>query len=188
MASRGGPMVDGTDGTDYQHRERVAGQYSVSATNKSRIKGLVVVHLLLGVIHLVRLLPSLLPLLGVSAALPLPTFPTPSPLEYFWLVSLPFALMALNACKRSKSGPLQVFQVVLLASISTSLITLFTLSPDTLEFLVSGSTKGQAMVWGYPYPALWSAVLLLCSGVHVAEIIVARTLVKAWAPRHGKRQ
>ena len=39
MASRGGPMVDGTDGTDYQHRERVAGQYSVSATNKARIKG-----------------------------------------------------------------------------------------------------------------------------------------------------
>merc|ERR1712154_514100 len=95
----------------------------------SRIKALVVVHLLLGVLHLVRLLPSLLPLLGVSASLPLPSLPTPSPIEYAWLVSLPFALLALNACKRSKSGPLQVFQVVLFACISTSLVTLFTLCP-----------------------------------------------------------
>ena len=33
MASRG-QHVTGTDGTDWQHRERVAAQYSVSATNK----------------------------------------------------------------------------------------------------------------------------------------------------------
>ena len=31
MASRSGKMVDGTDGTDYQHRERVAAQYQVGA-------------------------------------------------------------------------------------------------------------------------------------------------------------
>eukprot|EP00090_Calanus_glacialis_P039073 TRINITY_DN6804_c0_g1_i2.p1 TRINITY_DN6804_c0_g1~~TRINITY_DN6804_c0_g1_i2.p1 ORF type:complete len:190 (+),score=62.08 TRINITY_DN6804_c0_g1_i2:53-622(+) len=189
MASRGGQMVAGTDGQDFQHRERVAGQYSVSATNKARMKGLVVVHLLLGVVHLVRLLPSILPLLGISAQLPLPTLPIPSPIEYAWLASLPFALLALNACKRSKSGPLQVFQLVLLvACISTSLITLFILSPDTIEFLLSGSFKGQATVGDYPYPALWSAFLLLCVVVHAAEIVVTRTLVQAWAPRHGKRQ
>ena len=75
MASRGGQMVAGTDGHDFQHRERVAGQYSVSATNKARMKSLVVVHLLLGVVHLVRLLPSILLLLGISALLPLPTSP-----------------------------------------------------------------------------------------------------------------
>ena len=77
MASRGGQMVAGTDGQDFQHRERVAGQYSVSAANKARMKGLVVVHLVLGVVHLVRLLPSILPLLGISAPLPLPTLPIP---------------------------------------------------------------------------------------------------------------
>ena len=182
-------MVSGTDGNDFQHRERVAGQYSVSATNKARLKGLVAVHLLLGVVHLVRLLPSLLPLLGISVSLPLPTTPHPSPIEYAWLVSLPFTMLAMSACKRSKSGPLQVFQLVLLlACISTSLITLFLLSPDTIEFLITGSSKGQDTVLGHPFPALWSAFLLLCVLVHVAQIVVTRTLVQAWAPRHGKRQ
>lgn len=29
MASRGGPMVMGTDGTDFSHRQRVAAQYQI---------------------------------------------------------------------------------------------------------------------------------------------------------------
>lgn len=29
MASRGGPMIDGTDGADFQHRERVAAHYQI---------------------------------------------------------------------------------------------------------------------------------------------------------------
>ena len=40
---------------------------------------------------------------------------------------------------------------------------------------------------GQPFPVLWSVVLLLGLIVHTAEIIVCRTLVRAWAPRHGKR-
>ena len=89
-------MVAGTDGTDYSHRERVADQYSVSATNKARLKLLVVLHLLLGVLHNVRLLPSLL-----NLSLPLlSSLPTPLVTEYLWLTSLPFTFMALSACKR----------------------------------------------------------------------------------------
>merc|ERR1712066_559867 len=71
-----------------------------------------------------------------------------------------------------------------MACISTSLVTLFTLGPDTLEFLLSSTAKGQAMVGPYPYPVLWSSFLLLCMVVHTAEILVTRTLVQAWAPRH----
>ena len=58
-------MVAGTDGMDFNHRERVAGQYSVSATNKARLKLVCVLHLALGVIHNIRLLPSLLTRLGL---------------------------------------------------------------------------------------------------------------------------
>ena len=58
-------MVAGTDGMDFNHRERVAGQYSVSATNKGRLKLVCVLHLALGVVHNIRLLPSLLTRLGL---------------------------------------------------------------------------------------------------------------------------
>ena len=112
MASRGGKHVSGTDGMDYFHRERVADQYSVSASGKSRLKLLCVVHLLLGVVHNIRLLPFLLARVGVK----FPSIPiissllAPSELEYAWLVSLPFVFMALSACKRSKSGKIESSQ------------------------------------------------------------------------------
>ena len=106
MASRGGKMVAGTDGMDFTHRERVADQYSVSASNKSRLKLLAITHLLLGVVHNIRLLPFLLTLVGVKfPAIPLlKHLPSPSEVEYAWLASLPFVFMALSAIKRSKSG------------------------------------------------------------------------------------
>ena len=108
----------------------------------------------------------------------------------------------------ASAGPLQVFQaIVLLCCISSSCLTLFLLSPDLMAFILegttnthtyiisvdahsipcTGSTKGQAKVLGQPFPVLWSVVLLLGLIVHTAEIIVCRTLVRAWAPRHGKR-
>ena len=81
--------------------------FSVSASNKSRLKVLGVTHLLLGLLHNARLLPALLPRLG----LPLPALPAavsalppPADTEYAWLLSLPFVFMALSACKRSKAG------------------------------------------------------------------------------------
>ena len=134
-------MVAGTDGMDYSHRERVADQYSVSATNKARLKLLVVLHLLLGVLHNVRLVPFLLAVFGLRfPALPvLSSLPPPLSTEYLWLASLPFTFMALSACKRSRSGPLQVFQaVVLVCCISSSLLTLALLLPDTLQFILEG--------------------------------------------------
>ena len=82
-------MVAGTDGNDYSHRERVADQYSVSATNKARLKFLVVLHLLLGVLHNVRLVPFLLgmfgmrfPALPVISSLPLVSVSPPCDLPH----------------------------------------------------------------------------------------------------------
>jgi len=191
MASRGGKMVDGTDGMDFNHRERVASQYGVSASYKSKLKILSVIHFLLGVVHNIRLLPFLLKMAGLSfPSIPIiQELPQPSELEYGWLVSLPFVFMALSASKRSKSGPLQVFQlVILLCCISTSFITVFLLSPMTLEFLLQGTFKGQPTLFGQPFAVIWTAFLLFGCLIHILEIQVSRKLVAAWAPRHGGKK
>ena len=158
MASRGGRMVAGTDGTDFGHRERVAAQYSVSATNKARLKCLVVLHLLLGVLHNARLVPFLLAVFGLSfPALPLlSALPPPLTTEYLWLASLPFTFMALSACKRSQAGPLQVFQaVILLCCVSSALITLALLLPDTLQFILEGRSDFTSLAMQIsPNPSL----------------------------------
>ena len=100
MSSRG-QHVSGTDGMDYQHRERVASQYAVSATNKTRLKMLVAVHYVLGAAHLARLMPSLIKLLNLDIVMPLPPTPPPSSfIEYLWLLSLPFMLLAMSAIRR----------------------------------------------------------------------------------------
>nr|AAH78267.1 Jagunal homolog 1b (Drosophila) [Danio rerio] len=44
MASRAGPRATGTDGSDYQHRERVASHYQMSVALKSEIKKLNIAH------------------------------------------------------------------------------------------------------------------------------------------------
>ena len=115
-------MVAGTDGMDFTHRERVADQYSVSASNKSRLKLLAITHLLLGVVHNVRLLPFLLTMVGVKfPAIPLLKIflPKPSEVEYAWLASLPFVFMALSAIKKSKSGMKTVLTFISLLHLTT---------------------------------------------------------------------
>ena len=200
-------MVAGTDGTDFSHRERVADQYSVSATNKARLKLLVILHLGLGLLHNVRLLPSLLSRVGLSVpASILSSLPAPASTEYLWLLSLPFTFMALSACKRSRAGPLQVFQVVILiCCVSSLLLTLLLLLPETVQYVLEGShspshlshlsintthsgpQKTQTEILGLPFGPVWSVFLLFNLIVHVMQIIVCRTLVQAWAPRHGKK-
>lgn len=50
MASRAGPRAVGTDGSDFQHRERVASHYQMSVSLKSEIRKLNIVHLLIWVL------------------------------------------------------------------------------------------------------------------------------------------
>ena len=178
MSSRG-VYVAGTDGTDYQHREKVASQYAVSATNKARLKVLVVIHYLLGAAHLLRLAPSVMDL-----SLP----PHSSMIELVWLISLPASLLAISAIRKSKPGQLQLFQLTIaLACIVPITVTIINDSYFLWEVL-TGQAVSQHQVLGQPFILVWTSVQLLCLAVHIGQIVISRTLIKAWAPRHSKRQ
>ena len=57
-------------------------------------------HYLLGLPQMARLLPSLLPLLGLELDLQLPATPPPSSgIEHLWLLSVPFTLLAMTAVR-----------------------------------------------------------------------------------------
>ena len=47
MASRSGPRAEGTDGSDYKHRETVADHYTKSAELKTSVKKCLIPHLVL---------------------------------------------------------------------------------------------------------------------------------------------
>ena len=180
MASRGA-YIAGTDGTDFQHREKVASQYAVSATNKGRLKVLVLIHYLLGAAHLIRLAPSL-----IDISLP----PHTSIIELAWLFSLPASFLAISAIRKSKPGQLQVFQLTIaLTCIVPITVTIINDSYQLWEVLTGqAAAASQERVLGQPFILVWSLVQILCLAVHVGEILISRTLIKAWAPRHSKRQ
>jgi len=53
MASNVGPRAKGTDGSDYLHRERVAGHYTVSAEVKPKLKKVLLLQVLCATLCLV---------------------------------------------------------------------------------------------------------------------------------------
>jgi len=173
-------MVEGTDGTDFENREKVASVYQVSAVNKSRLKMFLLIHWLVGGVHLLRLLPA-----DMS---PIPATPPPTEFEYAWLVSLVFTLIAISASRKSKASGLNVFQFGVLGSgICPLLMTLFLNFPDVVQFITTGSSKGLFIWNDLPFAVIWSGFCLNCVLIHMAEITIARTLMAAWAPRHGKQ-
>ena len=178
MSSRGA-YVAGTDGTDFQHRERVASQYAVSATNKYRLKVLVVLHYLLGAAHLLRLAPSL-----IDISLPPPT----SLIELAWLLSLPASLLAISAIRKSKPGQLQLFQLIIALTCIVPITVTIINDSYLLWQVLTGQTASEHQVLGQPFILVWTSVQLLCLAVHIGQILISRTLIKAWAPRHSKRQ
>ena len=180
MSSKGA-YVAGTDGTDYQHRERVASQYAVSATNKSRLKVLVMIHYLLGAAHLIRLAPSL-----IDLSLPAHS----SIIELVWLFSLPASLLAISAIRKSKAGQLQLFQLTIaICCIVPITVTIINDSYVLWEVLTGqAAAASQQQVLGQPFILVWTLVQILCLAVHIGEILISRTLIQAWAPRHSKRQ
>ena len=170
---------------------QIATHYAASATGKSRLRILLGVHYLVGSLHLARLLPSLFYLLDIPANLPLPPAPLAQSQEFLWVLSLPFTLLARSAINRSNSTNLRLFQYILIGTcIIPTFLTLYNLLPTTLAFFTSGDVKEQdeMVISGLPFAPLWFAFLLFCLLVHLLQLIVIRSCLTAWAPRHGKHQ
>uniref|UniRef100_A0A8C6KR07 Jagunal homolog 1b n=1 Tax=Nothobranchius furzeri TaxID=105023 RepID=A0A8C6KR07_NOTFU len=82
MASREGPRATGTDGSDFQHRERVASHYQMSVALKSEIRKLNIVHLLIWVLLAAQVTVSQLSLVSHKVVA------TPYQWEYPYLLSI----------------------------------------------------------------------------------------------------
>ena len=58
MASRAGPRVEGTDGSDFQHRETVAARYQMCVGFKSAIRKLNTLHILIWLLMVAQVIVS----------------------------------------------------------------------------------------------------------------------------------
>ena len=83
-----------------------------------------------------------------------------------------------------------MFQMkISICSIVPIIVTLVNDAPSVMDNItnVTKHSKSQRY-FGFPFVILWSFVLFLCLVVHVLEVLVCRTLISAWAPRHSKKK
>jgi len=185
MASRGGPMVQGTDGNDFTHRETVATHYQISALNKGRLRKCVFAHLLLALVMVVKLVPDILDRLDIFI-LEIEELEVPAPLkwEYVWLAGSTASFLGLSAIRKNTTILLQMyFGFVNLLSTVPILLAIMIHFGEFYEF-VTEDEPGDIQMWqGYPVAALWFGFGLVAMQVHIFTLIFAWKLIDAWKGR-----
>ncbi|XP_075984435.1 jagunal [Anticarsia gemmatalis] len=196
MASRGGVMVTGTNGADFEHREKIAAQYQISALNKSRLKYCVFFHHMLFLAMMAKLSADILDKLDIFI-LEIEELQIPQPLwwEYIWCLSLLLSFLGLSAIKRNNIKQLRRYMYgVVGLGFGPLLYCLLYYCGDVWRYLSMGddeddSSEVEIELWqGYPYGLLWYAFILLASQIHFFQMYFSYQLLKAWRARGALRK
>ncbi|XP_076663184.1 jagunal [Andrena cerasifolii] len=179
----------GTDGSDFNHRQKVASQYQISATNKSRLKYCIFFHYLLFFVMLAKLSADILDHLDIFI-LEIEELQVPQPLwwEYIWCASLMSSFLALSAVKRNRIKMLQQYMIgIVLLGYGPLLYAVVYYFKDVWKYLTIGKAD-EVHIWqGLPYGLLWYAFILLASQVHSFSLFFSWNLLVAWKTRGSKK-
>ncbi|XP_026735938.1 protein jagunal isoform X1 [Trichoplusia ni] len=198
MASRGGPMVTGTNGADFEHREKIAAQYQISALNKSRLKYCVFFHHMMFLVMLAKLSADILDKLDIFI-LEIEELQIPQPLwwEYIWCLSLLLSFLGLSAIKRNNIRQLRHYMYGITAlGFGPLLYCVLYYCGDVWRYLTmdedeDDSSEVDIELWqvgGFPYGLLWYAFVLLASQIHFFQLYFSFNLLKAWRARGALRK
>lgn len=189
MASKGGPMILGTDGTDFAHRQRIAAQYQISAQNKSRLKYCIFFHYLLFFAMLAKLSADILDRLDIFI-LEIEELQVPKPLlwEYIWCVSLLLSFLGLAAVRKNRIKTMKRYMLgIVVFGFGPILYAAVYYFPEVWQYISTGDTDDITLWQGYPYALLWYAFILLAVQVHLFSFYFARNLLTAWTARGSKK-
>jgi len=187
MASRRGPLVHGTDGSDFGHREQVATHYQISVASKNSLRKGIFFHLFLGILMLLKLVPHILDSLNIFV-LQLEELEIPEPLtwELWWLAGCCSSFVGLNAIKKNNSGLIQIYiGMVNLLSTVPLLLALMTHAADFYTFCSSDDPDNIARWRGYPVAVLWYIFVALAGQAHIYSLYHAFKLLGAWKTRRN---
>ncbi|CAG9567752.1 unnamed protein product [Danaus chrysippus] len=194
MASRGGVMVTGTNGADYEHREKIAAQYQISALNKSRLKYCIFFHHILFLAMLAKLSADILDKLDIFI-LEIEELQIPQPLwwEYIWCLSLLLSFVGLSAIKRNNVKQLRRYMYGITAlGLGPLLYCVVYYCGDVYEYLTVDEDEVEDMdiqLWqGYPYGLLWYVFVFLSCQVHMFQLYFSVILLRAWRSRTKKHE
>ncbi|XP_075145527.1 jagunal [Haematobia irritans] len=195
MATRGGgPTVSGTDGNDFEYRQRVAAPHQISLLNKSRLKYCIFFHALLFFVMLAKLTSDILDRLDIFV-LEIEELEVPAPLwwEYMWLSSLLTSFVGLSAARGNKIRDMQKYMIILGVFGVLPLVYCFIYYfGDVIEYLTlddkSELDDTDILIWrGMPYGLLWYAFCFVGFQIHGFTLYFSYNLVKAWKARSTRK-
>lgn len=180
MSLPGSQRVAGTDGSDFQHRERVASHYLVSAETKSRLRVLVYLHLLLALLVFCQLLTYHLPFLTTL------NVPRPHLWQYVWLVTIIPSICALLSMNRNQVYLMKIFfrgtvlfgLGTIITTIILNLSELFTFNKLKHNHQLD-DVEPQTFL-GFPLLVLWYIFLIITVQVHAFSLYMANVLLNSW--------
>jgi len=184
MASREGPRAEGSDGTDFQHRERVASHYETSAAYKLRLRYVIYLHLLLVALMMLRLGPGFFLLLNMQlpSCLHELELPPAQMWEFIWLMTGIASLFGLIALPQNRAFLVQQYLIgTVVFGLGPIFYGILSLSGDLLEYWDSRETR--MTFFGFPAVLLWNMFLVIALQVHAFGLWFAWTLMGAWKSR-----
>lgn len=189
MASRDGPRAAGSDGTDFQHRERVASHYETSAAYKLRLRYVIYVHLLLVVLMMVRLSSGFCILFNIQPPgfLHQLNMPPAQMWEFVWLMTGVASAFGLVALRRNRVFLVQQYFIgTIVFGLGPVLYATLSMIDELLDYW---DTRESTMTFfGFPAVVLWHLFLLIALQVHAFGLWSAWTLMGAWKSHTKKQQ
>ncbi|KAG5668411.1 hypothetical protein PVAND_016351 [Polypedilum vanderplanki] len=194
MTSNGGMFIMGSDGTDFQHRQRIADQYQRSALNKSRLKFCIFCHCALFLVMLSKLSADILDRLDIFI-LEIEELRVPKPLwwEYFWCVSVLLSFVGLSAIRSNRILNLKKYMmgIVMFGFIPVIYCLLYYMD-DVVDYISLDEDTDiedtDITIWqDLPYGLLWYGFAIFAFQVHLFTLIFAYNLLTAWKARGAKK-
>lgn len=150
MASRAGPRAAGTDGSDFQHRERVAMHYQMSVTLKYEIKKLTYVHLIIWLLLVAKMSVGHLRLLSHDQVA------MPYQWEYPYLLSIVPSLLGLFSFPRNNISYLVLSMISMgLFSIAPSFMAAWRCSPLPSSSTAMARPTASSLVFPPSPSCIW---------------------------------
>ncbi|XP_043557074.1 protein jagunal homolog 1 isoform X1 [Chiloscyllium plagiosum] len=173
MASRAGPRAAGTDGSDFQHREKVASHYQMSVTLKSEIKKLIIAHMVIWTLLTLQVIISHMKLVSHDLiAMP-----------YQW--EYPYLLSIIPSIFGFMSFPRNNISYLVLSMISAGLFSIAPLIYGTMEMFPMAQQlyrhgKAYRFIFGFSAVAVMYLVLVIAVQVHGWQIYYSKKLLDSW--------
>ncbi|CAM5125338.1 unnamed protein product [Eretmochelys imbricata] len=173
MASRAGPRAEGTDGSDYQHRERVASHYQMSVALKSEIKKLIYVQVAIWLLLLAQMC------VGHLKLLPHDQVAMPYQWEYPYLLSIIPSLFGLMSFPRNN------ISYLVLSMISTGLFSVAPLIYGSMEMFPMAQQlyrhgKAYRFIFGVSAVSAMYLLLVVAAQVHGWQLYYSKKLLDSW--------